>query len=396
MLTKSDIPALLADHYKTATFPLDDIQRREVGATYWDRHHACNTIEDLRKYLISKSAEAPMCSTAYWITPSAYAGKGNSSTTWNKKGWLGADLSFDLDCDHIDGYESMSYKEQIAEMSKHTLRLVEMLENDFGAKEIMITFSGRRGFHVRVKDKEYLTLDSKQRRQIMYYIMGEKLNVMRLLKNVQFNPMKGEVSCNMYDANHPGWGGRLRKASHHLIAGVLEDEINISDIIDKHYKNKITKKDRSTIIKAFPTLTGEQRFIPKPVERFMVHGDVRALLGGKATKTLTVNFLKMMLSYTKELYGVEVDTSVTGDVRRLLRMPGGINIKQGYPCMEIGKDALEDVDLLFFLCESTLGNDEVEIKIDKPIKVQGYEDFTLDAGIHKLPMCKAMLALCQS
>jgi DNA primase catalytic subunit len=230
----------------------------------------------------------------------------------------------------------------------------------------------------------------------MYYIMGEKLNVMRLLKNVQFNPMKGEVSCNMYDSSYPGWGGRLRKASHHLITSVLEDEIKISDIIDKHYKTKITNKDRSTIIKAFPTLTAEQRFIPKPVARFMTTGDVRALLGGKATKTLTVNFLKMMLSYAKELYGVEVDTSVTGDVRRLLRMPGGINIKQGYPCMEISKDALEDVDLLFFLCESVLGHEEVEIKIDKPIKVQGYEDFTLDAGIHKLPMCKAMLALCQS
>ena len=145
MLSKSDLPRLLKEYYSTAEFGVEEIQRREIGASTFDRHHAFNSMDDLRAFLIEKGAEAPMCSTALWVTPNAYAGKGNASTTWSKKNWLGADLSFDLDCDHIDGYESLSYKDQIKEMADHTLRLVNILESEFGAKEIVITFSGRRG-----------------------------------------------------------------------------------------------------------------------------------------------------------------------------------------------------------------------------------------------------------
>ena len=125
------------------------------------------------------------------------------------------------------------------------------------------------------------------------------------------------------------------------------------------------------------------------------NGDVRAFLGQKATKTFMLNTLDMFFNHTKQLYAVELDTSVTGDVRRLLRMPGGINLKQGYACMVIGKEHLEDIDLLFFAAEMTFGHEEVQVQVDKPVTVNGYRDFKLDAGVHTLPMCEAMLVLCQ-
>ncbi len=391
ILSKSDLPRLLKEHYANVEFHVDEIQRREIGSSTYDRHHSFNTIEDLRAFLIEKGAEAPMCSTALWVTPDAYAGKGNASVTWAKKNWQGADLSFDLDCDHIEGHETMSYKQQITEMSKHALRLVNLLEDEFGAQKIVITFSGRRGFHIRVLDEAYRLLNSKTRRSIMNYIMGERISLSEIMRMMSFNGFKSEVNCIMHPEDYGGWSGKLRKASNrvmHELSVAKDPTIYASEFIDKYYTKKISDKLRNQLI--------NRMISPKVREQILRNGDIRAFLGDKATKTFMINTTEMFFNYAKELYGVEVDTSVTGDVRRILRMPGGINMKQGYPCMVIGKEHLEDIDLLFFTAEMTFGHEEVQVKVNHPIKIQGYRDFELDAGVHTLPKCEAMLVLCQS
>lgn len=391
ILSKSDLPRLLKEHYATVEFDIDSIQRREIGATYYDRHHSFNNIDDLRAFLIEKSAEAPMCSTALWVSPDAYAGKGNASMTWKKKNWQGADLSFDLDCDHIDGYESMSYKQQIKEMANHTLRLVNILESEFGAKEIVITFSGRRGFHVRVLDEAYRLLNSKTRRSIMHYLMGEKISIYQIMRGMKFNPFKGEVVCSMHPSTYGGWAGRLHKATVQAMKELSHspDQTKYAtDFINKYYTKKISTKQSNELIARMLKMNSRMQLIN--------NGDVRAFLGEKATKQFMINTVEMFFNFAKSIYAVEVDTSVTGDVRRLLRMPGGVNLKQGYPCMVIDKEHLEDIDLLFFSAEMVFGHEEVQVVVNQPVNIQGYRDFKLDKGTHTLPMCEAMLVLCQS
>lgn len=391
ILSKSDLPRLLKEHYASADFAVDNIQRREIGATPFDRHHAFNNMDDLRAFLIEKGAEAPMCSTALWVSPDAYAGKGNASTTWNKKNWQGADLSFDLDCDHIEGHESMSYKEQIAEMAKHALRLVNLLESEFGAKEIVVTFSGRRGFHIRVLDDAYRMLNSKTRRSIMNYVMGEKVNIYEIMRNMEFNSFKGEVICSMHPSNYGGWAGRLRNASNRAmqeIAISADPTKYATDFINKYYTKKISTKQANEL--------ASRMLSPMARQQITKNGDVRAFLGQKATKTFMLNTVEMFFNFAKSIYAVEVDTSVTGDIRRLLRMPGGINMKQGYACMVIDKEHLEDIDLLFFCAEMTFGHEEVQVVVNEPVQIQGYRDFKLDKGTHTLPLCEAILVLCQS
>jgi DNA primase small subunit len=390
MLSKSDLPRLLKKHYSTVDFDIEDIQRREIGATYYDRHHSFNNIDDLREFLIEKGAEAPMCSTALWVTPEAFAGKGNASMTWSKKNWQGADLSFDLDCDHIDGYESMSYKDQIEEMADHTLRLVNTLESEFGAKEIVITFSGRRGFHVRVLDEAYRLLDSKARRSIMHYLMGEKINIREIMRGMDFNSFKGEVKCSMHPWSHGGWAGKLRIATNSIMREldtVSDPTQRAVNFINKYHTKKITTKQTNELV--------NRMISPMARQQITKNGDVRAFLGQKATKTFMLNTLDMFFNHAKKVYAIELDTSVTGDVRRLLRMPGGINLKQGYACMVIDKEHLEDMDLLFFSAEMTFGHEEVQVKVNKPVSINGYRDFKLQPGVHTLPMCEAMLVLCQ-
>ena len=69
--------------------------------------------------------------------------------------------------------------------------------------------------------------------------------------------------------------------------------------------------------------------------------------------------------------------------------------QQGYACMVIDKEHLEDMDLLFFAAEMTFGHEEVQVKVNKPVSIKGCSDFDLQPGVHTLPMCEAMLVLCQ-
>jgi DNA primase catalytic subunit len=284
----------------------------------------------------------------------------------------------------------MSYKDQIEEMADHTLRLVNTLESEFGAKEIVITFSGRRGFHVRVLDEAYRLLDSKVRRSIMHYLMGEKINIREIMRGMDFNSFKGEVKCSMHPWSHGGWAGKLRIATN----SIMRELDTVSDptqcavnFINKYHTKKITTKQTNELV--------NRMISPMARQQITKNGDVRAFLGQKATKTFMLNTLDMFFNHAKKVYAIELDTSVTGDVRRLLRMPGGINLKQGYACMVIDKEHLEDMDLLFFSAEMTFGHEEVQVKVNKPVSINGYRDFKLQPGVHTLPMCEAMLVLCQ-
>ena len=69
-----------------------------------------------------------------------------------EKEWLGAELIFDLDADHIEGADKMTYMQILAEVKKHTMRLLDMLMNDFGFHEnnIRLYFSGLNVFSVSI------------------------------------------------------------------------------------------------------------------------------------------------------------------------------------------------------------------------------------------------------
>ena len=161
----------------------------------------------------------------------------------------------------------------------------------------------------------------------MHYLMGEKINVREIMRGMDFNSFKGEVKCSMYPRTHGGWAGKLRMATERVMAELelsKEPTQYAIDFINKYHTKKITTKQTNELI--------NRMISPMARQQITKNGDVRAFLGQKATKTFMLNTLDMFFNYAKELYAVELDTSVTGDVRRLLRMPGGINLKQGYAC----------------------------------------------------------------
>ena len=71
------------------------------------------------------------------------------------KGWLGADLIFDLDGDHLPGVSDADFPSMIALIQEQAWSLWnDFLEPEFDMKRefAQFTFSGHRGFHIHVRD----------------------------------------------------------------------------------------------------------------------------------------------------------------------------------------------------------------------------------------------------
>ena len=132
-----------------------------------DRHRAFSDKTELHSYLTSRTPHSCFHSTAYYRDP--------LNRKMSEKGWLGADLIFDLDGDHLPGVSDTDFPSMIETIQEQAWRLwSEFLHPEFGFKEeyVQTTFSGHRGFHIHVRDPSLMHLDSNARREIVNYIRG--------------------------------------------------------------------------------------------------------------------------------------------------------------------------------------------------------------------------------
>jgi len=161
-----------SDYYSNADFKVKNVERREFGVgnskKIDSRHLAFRNFSELKSYLTSNTPLFVSHSAAYYHFPGA--------TPIEKKQRIGADLIFDLDI-HASGKYGVYSK--LEEAKRDVFRLMdEFLLNDFGIdkKNILVVFSGNRGYHIHVNDDEYLLLGGDERREIVNYIRGEGLN----------------------------------------------------------------------------------------------------------------------------------------------------------------------------------------------------------------------------
>ena len=141
-----------------------------------DRHRALPTKEDLLSYLQTRTPHSCFHSTAYYKDP--------SQRKMSDKGWLGADLIFDLDGDHLPGVSDNDFPGMMDKIQEQAWSLwSDFLEPEFGFKQkyVQTTFSGHRGFHIHVRDPSLLHLDSNARREIVNYITGIGIDVQSVM-----------------------------------------------------------------------------------------------------------------------------------------------------------------------------------------------------------------------
>ncbi|MCL2785684.1 MAG: DNA primase small subunit PriS [Methanomassiliicoccaceae archaeon] len=341
--------------------------RREFGFMFFDRtfvqrHMGFARTDDVRRFLIAQVPSHCYYSTAYYRDPAA--------PTMEEKTWLGADLIFDLDADHLKGAEKMTYSEMLAQIKVEMMNLVDSFicgDLGFSDDDVRIVFSGGRGYHAHVSSPKVLTLGSPERREIVDYVTSKGLSL-----DWAF-PMKGTVMSSVMlggrersnvtldrlvpGSDSGGWRLRMRNG----LATVIDDIVSI-DV--KDVKGRYPSVGKT----ADKTLTGVRNDLASS-KNSVFDRDTMAALTKKSQEIL----LKIMSEDVVPSLAGEVDEPVTADVKRLIRLPGSVHGKSGLRVTPLTRDELTDFDPLMNAVPKEYSRDSVKItmKRDSEITILG-------------------------
>jgi len=314
-------------------------------------------------------------SSAYYQTPNA--------PKMQEKNWMGAELIFDLDSDHLPNAENMEYTESLALVKKEFKKLVEeFLLGDFGFQEkyLDLYFSGGRGYHCHVKDPGVFDLDSNERREIVDYITARDLQDSIIFheqatgrRQYGDHVYASGKSLKMPTPDQAGWKGRISRGIIDIV-----DEIKKSDDPEKKLlEYGVQKKDAERLI---------QELSEERVNRIK-----SGLLD--QTKTIRKFFLNNALRKTAvTLSAGETDEPVTCDIKRLIRLPYSLHGKTGFKVVKITLDELNAFDPLndAVVLEET----PVHVSLQQPVTItMKKQQFTLSQGEHEIPTYLAVFLI---
>lgn len=368
-------------YYKENEMPMPSrFGRREFGFMYFDRdfmqrHMSFSNPTEMRKFMIAQVPKHSYYSTAYYRRPNA--------PTMEEKGWMGADLIFDLDADHLEGAEDMSYSQMMDQIKKEMINLLDsFLYNDLGfdEKDVGIYFSGGRGYHAHIELNDVTGLGSHERREIVDFVTSNGLDIDRVFR--QENVVRSVVNVKGQERNNistfrtippedsGGWWLRMRNG--------LKDVVN--DVCDQDTKD--LKRTYPSIKSMSPkTIESYRDDLIKSRDVIFVNNRMATLK--KGTQDMLIKIMKEDVAY--RLSG-EVDEPVTADIKRLIRLPGSLHGKTGLKVMPITRDELNGFDPLMDALPESYTSDPITVNVKRKtnIKING-ERFDLDIGVTEVP-----------
>lgn len=378
-----------ASYYRDAELLLPSrFGRREFGfmflaKQFMVRHVGFASGQELRRYLVDSAPAHCYYSTAYYENPRA--------ERMADKGWLGADLIFDLDADHVEAAKDKSFEVMLQLIHKEAVKLVhEFLLDDFGFRpeELRVVFSGGRGYHVHVSAPEVLPLGSAERREVVDYLEGVGLDLERVLgeRVVHVKQSKGRrVKERRTEArgDAPGWSGRLVRGELELLEELRSLEAREAKARLKEWG---IKDAPARELLEFLHSDAADREGKTFRERFLETGHVPAGHGlDKVLKSQAV--LKKALAVKMG----EADEPVTSDVKRLIRLPGSVHGKTGLRVVPVPLERLEAFDPLREAV--AFGDAPVAVDVSKPEKVRlKGREWDLQPGRQELPEHVALFA----
>ncbi|MDI9394218.1 MAG: DNA primase catalytic subunit PriS [Euryarchaeota archaeon] len=387
------------DYYKTAEIGLPDhLPNREWAFVFYDimpekmmhRHRSFGLPGEALDYLYGMAPAHVYYSTAYYEFPDA--------RKMNEKNWLGAELIFDLDADHLPD-APRNYSDMLELVKKEAFKLMDFLLDDFGflEKEIELVFSGGRGYHFHVRSPKVLKLGSSERREIINYICGKDLEVKYLFKKVAMSGDVGKGSTGYYDRarNVPikweiknydtGWGKRFAK---HLVE-YLKTEVSV-----KKYKKDMFNELRTELelgrgsIKALIKMASNETAL----NDILTQG--RLDFPGKDFKKVSEYIMGQSIKEYGIDFGASVDEPVTADIKRLIRVPGSLHGGSGMLVKKLTFSELEKFDPLN---DAVVFSDKpVKITVSKPFSVDlKGKDLKIEEGIQEVPEYAAVYLICR-
>ncbi len=359
---------LIVEYYRHAPdLAPEKVEEREFGVGTPERkimfrHLNFKSEGELKKYVISEAPQYISYSAAYYRFP---AGR-----PMTMKGWLGAELVFDLDATDMNLPCQMAHgkgwicSDCLSAVKRETVKLVEdFLIPDFGfsSNEIAINFSGNRGYHVHVKNRDVVPLDNDARKEISNYIAGVGIDLKEFFPT---SGMKGKMLSGPRPTDS-GWRGKLaRNFVRTLDKGVdaLAD-IGIERTIAKRlYKNK------SLVELGINNGNWDMVYIKNKGEFWNV------ILGNQAVAQSD-----------------RIDKNVTNDPSHLIRLPDSLHGETGLIAKKVGMlPALEKFDPMVDAIAFRSGEIKVKAETRNAIEMNGMSFGPFKNEEIKLPMYAGM------
>ena len=371
-------------------------EQREFGylmfkERFMVRHKRFNSLDTLRSALNRTVPSDVYHSCAYYENP---------DFDMDKKGWLGADLVFDIDADHIPsscnkihdeftcakcGFSGRGITPEVCpacegtkfstktwpcelciqSAREETAKLVDMLSNDFGFSldELHVFFSGHRGYHVHVEDEAVRSLDAMARKEIVDYVMGLGLAVL----DTDVKEKRGKRGAKKFNLHNFGWNKRLKVGMQNLVEHASKEDLKNIGV-----NNNAILKNREAII-----------------TRCINQGRWESVPG------VSIQTWHKLAEYAKDLQSSKIDTVVTTDVHRLIRMNGTLHGKTGLKKVEFPARELQDFDP--FCGAVAFKKGEVKVLVsDAPEFKMGGQTFGPYRNETKvLPVAAAVMLICK-
>ena len=290
------------------------------------------------------------------------------------KDWLGADLIFDLDGDHLPGVTDKDFPAMIEVIQEQAWSLWnDFLEPDFGFNEgyLQVTFSGHRGFHLHYRDPKFFHLDSEARRELVSHIRGEGVEVSDLLERSR-------------SPNATGWAKRVSKGIDSVVNKLDSVYNGDTQLLRTMTVGLQEMMDREGI----KGLRGKAS-VEKLAELMQAESRRNRVLDGRLTalNNHALLFQNLIRADSSVILGNagETDEVVTIDTRRQIRWPGSLHGKSGMRVTEFPLSRLDPDSSNSFDCLSegiALSRDEivrVEMVVDDAIT--RFDNRLIDASI---------------
>lgn len=324
------------------------------------RHRELVDPDDLVSFLTGHRPRHVYHSTATYEHPAA--------SSMAAKGWLGADLVFDLDADHLEDTDPDrdSYETMLSRCKDETVELLGMLERGFDFDDVTVVFSGNRGYHVHVRDPGVRTLDRAARKELVSYVRGIDLSFDALVVHEPVAASGGTVARRRLHTD-AGWGRIVHDRLMRFLAGLKD-------------------RPRAAAVEELQTFRG---IGPERADRVLQVVQTRwnAIEAGEID--LHQDFVRFLRSFIDERVagtGPAIDDPVTTDIHRLIRLPGSLHGKTGLVVRPIERDRVADFAPLDdaiapMFAEQTI---DVEVLADYEVYLGG-ETWSVSRGQRTVP-----------
>lgn len=245
-----------------------------------------------------------------------------------EKKWLGAEVIFDLDADHLRDAEGRSYLAQL-DLAKERFQylLEEFLLGDFGLDEddIDVVFSGGRGYHAHVRAEPFLRLTSMERRELVDHIQGVGFQP----EQDSFETETGAIPRirdgartyrRLATPDTPGWKGRMARA----VLKWLDDHQQVDEATMASEVLDLLSEGRPEVRRGMHrrAQTIAQHLASEKTREAIAGRQTLESFGSDENRDLFLSALARRLAIP--IQG-ETDAPVTTDVHRLIRMPGSLH-----------------------------------------------------------------------